>query len=451
MNAHAAPRTARKKRGRWAAVAAVVLVVVMVAIVAPNVMGRGAKSETDVPTTTVAVGKLVISTAADGYTEADDTYDVYPEVSGSVQTVDVKVGDKIEAGESLFVLDDAPLRSAVRETSAQLSQAEQQVAAATQQVAAADQQIAAATLQRLQAENELERLESLTGTVAVSSSRIEEAENGVVVAKSAVTTANTARKAAQASVKSARAARTNAQSAYEDALEDLDKATVVAPVSGVVTKVGIVEGGSVSTGGGATAASGASVSSADIAGASAQSASTGSSAPIVISENSVLSATVAVNEVDIADVQEGQEATVTFDAAAGLAIPARVRWISPNSVTSGNVRTYDVELELAEQNERLRPGMTASAMIAIAELDDALLVPMSALRVDGTKRFVTVVNADGSQEKRTVTTGRSDDVSIQILTGLTEGEKVATSFTAPEESESGGFMPPRPPGGMGGN
>ena len=96
---------------------------------------------------------------------------------------------------------------------------------------------------------------------------------------------------------------------------------------------------------------------------------------MVISDNSVLIATVAVNEVDIADVKVGQEATVTFDAATGLAIPAKVRWVSPNSATSGNVRTYDIELELAEQSDRLRPGMTASAEIATLKLEDALLDP----------------------------------------------------------------------------
>ncbi len=142
---------------------------------------------------------------------------------------------------------------------------------------------------------------------------------------------------------------------------------------------------------------------------------------------------------------------MTFDAAAGLAIPATVRWVSPNSVTSGSVRTYDVELDLAEQDKQLRPGMTASADIATLKVEDALLVPKTAVRVDGTAKFVTVVKPDGSQEKRTVTTGRSDDMNVQIVTGLKAGEKVTTSFTTPVESSGGGFMPPRPPGGMGGN
>ncbi len=318
-------------------------------------------------------------------------------------------------------------------------------------MAAANQQVSAAKLQKLQAENNLDRLESQTGTRTATSSQIDEAEQSVNVAKAGVTTAKSSQKAAKASLSSARVARNNAQTNYNEAKADLAKAVVTAPAGGVVTAVNVVEGGSVSTGSGASSVSSGSGSSASMAGASASAASAGSSAPVVISDNSLLIATVAVNEVDIADVKKGQEATVTFDAATGLAIPATVRWVSPNSVTSGNVRTYDVELDLAEQNEQLRPGMTASAEIATLMVEDALLIPKTAVRVDGTTKFVTVVKPDGSQEKRTVTTGRSDDVNIQVLTGLKAGEKVTTNFTAPEEKSGGGIMPAAPPPGMGGN
>jgi len=451
MSAAAAPRTAKKKRTRWAIIAIVVAVVVVAAVAAPMVLGGPKKSTVSVPTTAAAVGTLSVTTSADGQTEADDAYDVYPEVSGTVETVGVKVGDKVETGDELFTVDDASLQSAVRQAKAQLSQADQQVASANQQVSAANQQVESARLQKLQAENNLDRLESQTGTRTATSSQIDEAEQGVSAAKAGVTTAKSSQKAAKASLSSANVARSNAQTSYKEARADLAKAVVTAPASGVVTAVNVVEGGSVSTGSGASSASGGSGSSTSMAGASASAASAGSSAPVVISDNSLLIATVAVNEVDIADVKKGQEATVTFDAATGLAIPATVRWVSPNSVTSGNVRTYDVELNLAEQNEQLRPGMTASAEIATLMVEDALLIPKTAVRVDGTTKFVTVVKPDGSQEKRTVTTGRSDDVNIQVLTGLKAGEKVTTNFTAPEEKSGGGIMPAAPPPGMGGN
>jgi len=450
MSAEAAPRTAKKKRTRWAIIALVVVVMVALVVAAPMVMGGGKKSTTAAPTTTVATGELAVTASADGQTEPDHTYDVYPDVSGTVDRVDVSLGDKVKAGDTLFTIDDASLQSAVRSANAQLSQAKSQVSQANQQVAQANQQLSQAKASQYKAENNLRSLQSLTGTAAASSARITEAKNDVAVAKAGVTTAKTGVTSANASLSSAKVARNNADKSLADARADLDKVTVTAPADGVVTSVNVVDGGSVSTGGGASGTSSAAGSTASMTGATT-SASSGSSAPIVISDSAILIATVAVNEVDIADVKAGQEATVTFDAAAGLAIPAKVRWVSPNATTSGNVRTYDVELELAEQNEQLRPGMTASADIATLKIKGTLLVPKTAVRVDGTSKFVTVVKADGSQEKRTVTTGRSDERNVQILTGLKPAEKILTSFAAPVAAPSGGIMPGRPPAGMGGN
>jgi len=444
MSAEAAPRTAKKKRTRWAIIALVVVVLVALVVAAPMVMGGPGKDAAPVPTTTVAAGELVVTASADGQTEVESAYDVYPEVSGTVESVEVALGEKVKAGDTLFTLDDAALQSAVRQANAQLSQAKSQVAGA-------QQQLSQAKLQQLQAENSLDKLESMTGTMSASSEQITEAKRSVTVAKDGVTSAN-------ASLSSAKVSRSNAEKSLADARADLDKVTVVAPASGIVTSVNVAEGGSVSTGGGASgsssgADSASSASASSMTGAST-SASTGSaassgSAPIVISDTSALMVTVAVNEVDIADVKAGQEATVTFDAATGLSIAGTVRWVSPNAVTSGNVRTYDVELDLAEQSPRLRPGMTSSADIVTLKIADALLVPKTAVRVDGTSKYVTLVKPDGSQEKREVTTGRSDETNVEILTGIAAGDKIATSFTAPVE-KTNSLMPPRAPAGAAG-
>jgi macrolide-specific efflux system membrane fusion protein len=429
MSAEAAPRTARKKRARWAIVALVVVVVAVLAIAVPMVTGGAPKKATTVETVTVTPSRLAITASADGQTEADVTRDVYPEVSGTVVKLDVSTGDTVAAGDVLFTIDDTDLRAAVRQANAQLSSARSQVAQATEQV----QQ---ARLSQLQARNRLHKLESLPATQQVPTD-ITEAKRQVIVATSGLSSAN-------ASLTSAKVARRNAEKSYAEARDDVDKATVTAPVGGVVTAVNVTDGGSVSVATGGSSAAGGTGA------AGSSSASAGSSAPIVISDNTELIATVQVNEVDIADVSAGQAATVTFDAAAGLAIPAKVRRVSPNAVTTGNVRTYEVELDLATQSARLRPGMTASAVIETLTLADALLVPKTAVRVDGTSKFVTVVKPDGSQEKRTITTGRSDEVSVQVLSGLKSGEKVATSFVTATAAAGFSLIPPAP-GGMGGN
>lgn len=453
MNAEAAPRTAKKKRARWMLIALGAVVVVALGVALPLLTGARGGAVAPVPTTTAEPGELVVSVSADGRTEAAETHDVYPGVSGTIQTVEVQVGDIVEAGQTLFVVDDADLQAGVRQANAQLLQANQQVAQAKQQVAQADQQLQQAGLQRSRAENNLAALESQTGTMTATPAQIDAAKGEADIARAGVKTAKAGVTSANAALSSAEVARGNAERSLAEATADLDKVVVVAPASGVVTAVSIAEGGSVSTGGGTGAAS----SGAGSAGASAlqgtamTASSTGSSAPVTISRVSSLVVVVAVNEVDIADIAIGQDALVTFDAVSDTEIAGTVSWVSPNATTTGSVRTYDVKLELDEQNDGLRPGMTATASIVTTTVADALLIPKTAVRVDGTAKFVTVVSRDGAQEKRTITTGRSDDVNVQVLTGLEEGEAVTTSFTTPEEESGGGFMPPTPPAGMGGN
>jgi multidrug efflux pump subunit AcrA (membrane-fusion protein) len=453
MNATAAPRTAKKKRARWMLIALVAVVVIALAVTIPVVMGGPTGAATPVPTTTVSTGELVVSVSADGQTEAAEVHDVYPGVSGTVKNVEVEVGDIVEAGATLFVVDDADLQASVRQANAQLSQANQQVAQANQQVAQANQQLLQAELQQSRAEDNLDTLESQTGTMTATPARIDAAQDEVDVAKAGVRSASAGLSSAKASLSSAEIARSNAEKNLAEARANLDDVVVVAPASGVVTSVNVAEGGSVSTGGGtSTASSGAGSSgAAAMSGAATSAGSTGSSAPVAISQVSSLTVVVAVNEVDIADIASGQDALVTFDAVSDTEIAGTVSWVSPNATTTGNVRTYDVKLELDEQNDGLRPGMTATASIVTTTIADALLIPKTAVRVDGTAKFVTVVRPDGGQEKRTITTGRSDDVNVQVLSGLKEDEAVTTSFTTPEEESGGGFMPPSPPAGMGGN
>ncbi|MDP2299373.1 MAG: biotin/lipoyl-binding protein, partial [Actinomycetota bacterium] len=301
MTAAAAPRTAKKKRARWMLIALTAVVAIALGVALPLVMGARDGAATPVPTTTAEPGELVVSVSADGRTEAAETHDVYPGASGTVQAVEVEVGDTVEAGQTLFVVDDADLEAGVRQANAQLLQARQQVAQASQQVAQASQQLQQADLQRSRAENNLTALESQTGTMTATPAQIDAAEAETDIARAGVQTARAGVTSANAALLSAEAARSNAERSLAEATADLDKVVVVAPASGVVTAVSIAEGSSVSTGGGTGAASsGAGSAGASVLQGTAMTASsTGSSAPVTISRVSSLVVVVAVNEVDI--------------------------------------------------------------------------------------------------------------------------------------------------------
>lgn len=75
----------------------------------------------------------------------------------------------------------------------------------------------------------------------------------------------------------------------------------------------------------------------------------------------------------------------------------------------------------------LRQGLSVSVTLIVAERTDALLVPNVAISTAGGQAFVTIVGADGSEERRQITTGVSDWQYTEILGGLAEGEVVKSS------------------------
>lgn len=421
MSAQAAPRTARKRRARWAIAALVTVALVAAGVIAyPMVMGATQGKTTTVSTTPAEAGRLVVTASADGATEPVHSYDVYSKVGGTVTDVDVVVGKKVKAGDELFTVDDDDLQATLRQASLSLKQAKQQVSQSSQQLEQAE-------LQLIQAENNLDDLESQTGSRSPGAAKLEEAAKSVEIAEAGVTSA-------EASLANARESRDNASDTYNEAYADLDDVTAVAPADGIVVAVNVTEGFAVSagSGSGSSAAAGGTSGGATTVSSGSGSSSTGSSVPVVIADTATLQVTVSVNEVDISDVKAGQEATVTFDAVDGLEIPAKVAWVSPNAQSDGSVTTYEVRMTLSKQDARLRSGMTATADVVTLSVDEAVLVPKSSVKVDGTTRYVTVVGASGAQEKRVITTGASDDTRIQVLTGLAAGEQVTTTSSAAE-------------------
>jgi len=87
-----------------------------------------------------------------------------------------------------------------------------------------------------------------------------------------------------------------------------------------------------------------------------------------------------VDEADVGQVAAGQEATFTVDAYPDRTFKAQVVQVRYGAATVGGVVTYATVLEVDNSDLSLRPGMTATADIAVAHVKDALLVPNAALR-----------------------------------------------------------------------
>ena len=84
----------------------------------------------------------------------------------------------------------------------------------------------------------------------------------------------------------------------------------------------------------------------------------------------------------------------------------------------------------------LRIGMTTQNVITVADVKDALLVPVIAVQSGNGKKFVRVLGPGDKPERREVTTGIADGIHIQILSGLKEGDAVITAQVTQQERDA---------------
>lgn len=136
-------------------------------------------------------------------------------------------------------------------------------------------------------------------------------------------------------------------------------------------------------------------------------------------------AEITLNEIDVAKIQLGQKATISFDAVEDLTITGRVIEIDTIGTVSQGVVTYNVKIAFDTQDERIKPGMSVSADIITDVGQDVLLVPNSAIKQEGNIQYVEILK-EGGVVRQTVKTGISNDLSTEIIDGLEEGVEVIT-------------------------
>lgn len=137
-----------------------------------------------------------------------------------------------------------------------------------------------------------------------------------------------------------------------------------------------------------------------------------------------LHVSVALNEVDAAKVREGNSASLSFVALPDVTVNGRVVKLDTIGTVTQNVVSYGAEIELDEQPEGLKPGMSATADIVVAEKKDVLVVPNAALSSKKGEIAVTVRRngEDALQgEARSVVIGLSNDIVTEIVSGLSVG------------------------------
>ncbi|MFW6192911.1 MAG: efflux RND transporter periplasmic adaptor subunit [Gemmatimonadota bacterium] len=132
-----------------------------------------------------------------------------------------------------------------------------------------------------------------------------------------------------------------------------------------------------------------------------------------------------VDEIDVGRLEEGMEATIEIGALPEAAIPATVRRISLKARQEENSTVFPVELALEPDEETvLRAGYSANAEIRVAQREDVLVIPERLVTFEGDSARVEVLGPGGEREDRTIETGLSDAVQVEVVSGLEAGEEV---------------------------
>jgi HlyD family secretion protein len=318
----------RRKLKLW-----IILSVLVIGSVAAMITWRSNRTENGMlyKTQEVKRGNLTVTVTATGELEPTNQVDVGSELSGIIASVDVDYNDRVKVGQVLAKLDTSKIEAQILKSKAALASAE----ATVRQVKASVNE----------AENKLARLKQVL-----------EMSKGKVPSQDELDTATAELQRAKAQQTGSEAAVAEARATLNVNETDLAKTVIRSPINGIVLVRAVEPGQTVA--------------------ASLQ-------APVLftIAEDlAEMELHVDVDEADVGQVREGQEATFTVDAYPDRNFSARITQVRFGSQKVEGVVTYETLLSVDNSDLSLRPGMTATAEIITNKIDNALLVPNAALR-----------------------------------------------------------------------
>lgn len=130
-----------------------------------------------------------------------------------------------------------------------------------------------------------------------------------------------------------------------------------------------------------------------------------------------------VDEIDVGKLEEGMTADLKIGALPNDTIAGVLHKISPKAKLEENTTLFDVEIKITKTGfEMLRAGYSANADIIIQKKEDILIIPERVVEFKEDTAFVEVKQPDGEINKKTIKTGLSDGLNIEVMEGLEEGD-----------------------------
>jgi HlyD family secretion protein len=386
----------KKKNIKWIIAIAFVLIVVLA------FYGNSKKKNVTTVTAEKITRKTIVETIpANGKIKPVVEVKISPDVSGEIVELNFKEGDHIKRGDLIIKIKQDVYISMRDRAEASLNSVKAQLT-----------QLQAQFVQIEQAYN---RTKTLYEQKALSEAEYESSQSQYRMAKEQI-------KSAEFNVKSASAA-------LKEAEENLIKTVIYAPMDGIISKMSVEKGERV-------------VGTSQMAGTEM----------LRIANFEDMEVLVDVNENDIIRINQGDTASIEVDAYPNRKFTGLVTQIANSAKNIGSaieqVTNFEVKVyilaesyaDLAESGKNpFRPGMSASVSIQTARKDSILTIPLQAITTrtdliaDSIKKNMSIsdileqvfiVKEDNTVEVRTITTGIQDLSSIEVLTGLQEGESI---------------------------
>lgn len=135
-----------------------------------------------------------------------------------------------------------------------------------------------------------------------------------------------------------------------------------------------------------------------------------------------------VDETEVGRLFAGMPMKITVGALQDLTFDASLEYISPKATESNGANQFEIKAAVTvPADNRIRSGYSANAEIVLNSASNVLTVPESAIEFSGSDAFVYIIKGEGENrtyERRKVTTGLSDGISIEIKGGLKQKDKV---------------------------
>lgn len=325
------------------------------------------------------------------------------QVSGQIETLNVKLGQTIKKGDLIAQIDSTTQQNDYDTQQAKLDSYQAQLEAAE-----VDLKIA---------KSKYERETKLYSQKAASKESVENAENTYAKAKSAVIELNSQ--------------ITQTQIALNTAEVNLGYTKIISPLDGTVVSVPVEEGQTVN----------AAMSTPTI---------------VQIADLSQMEILMEISEGDVTRVQPGMTVTYTVLSEPDSEFTTTLKSIDPGlkALTNGSYEQgsssdeavyYYGRLEVPNEDGKLHIGMTTQNTIKIAYAENVLAIPSTAVQERDGRRYVNTLEAGDKIVEKEIVTGLSDSIHVEVLSGIQEGEKIIISqMSAKEISDTmGGMSRPR--------